>query len=438
MLTRGLKFAFLTLLSASRLAAAPAFEGSNKRQGSLLTDRIKNVVVLIQENRSFDSIVGDFSYRGDINGLRNVKFCNPVNVTDPSQGTVCATPTAPNIAADDPNHSISGDNMELFTTFHPNASSEEVMQGFVYEQEITFQTVNATRAAEAIEYYNENNLPTLTTLSEEFVLFDEWFCAVPGPTNPNRAYITAGTSYGHGSNDNAFNIAALPVRSVFQQLSENGITWINYYNSSFAPDSLFYSWTVSSGANMTNVKPLTQFYTDAEAGTLPQFTYINPECCNVQSFHPPSSMTDGQIFVKSIYETLRASPQWENTLFILTFDENGGFADHVPPPVGVPPGDNLTYTETSPDGMPYTFDFSRLGVRVPAWLISPWVGKSMIEHKGQNNGHVYTHTSILAFLANLWGLDYLTPRVAFSSTFEHLILEQPRDTPATLPMPFNF
>ncbi|KAF8223373.1 phosphoesterase [Tricholoma matsutake] len=430
-------FAILTLLSASRLAGA-AQSGNHGVGNSSLTDRIKNVVVLIQENRSFDSIVGDFSYSGDINGLLHTEYCNPVNVTDPTQGTICATPTAPNVAADDPNHSISGDNMELFSTFHPSASSKETMQGFVYEQAITFRTTNVTRAAEAIEYYSETNLPTLRTLSEEFVLFDEWFCAVPGPTNPNRAYLTSGTSHGHGSNDNAFNIAAIPVRSVFQQLSEYGVSWINYYNSSFAPDALFYNWTVSSGAATTNVKPLTQFFTDAKAGTLPQFSYINPECCSFQSFHPPSPIYDGQIFVKTVYEALRASPQWANTLFILTFDENGGFADHVPPPIGVPPGDNLTYTETAPDGVPFTFDFTRLGVRVPAWLISPWVGKSVIEHKGKNNGHVYTHTSILAFLANLWGLDFLTPRVAFSSTFERLILEKPRDTPQTLPLPVPF
>ncbi|KAF8486638.1 phosphoesterase family-domain-containing protein [Gautieria morchelliformis] len=197
-------------------------------------------------------------------------------------------------------------------------------------------------------------------------------------------------------------------------------TWINYSNASFAPDSLFYTCTKESGGAQTNIKPLTQLFTDAAAGTLPKFTYINPECCNVQSFHPPSPATEGEFFVKTIYETLRASPQWDHTLFILTFDEHGGFADHVPPPVGVPPGDNLTYTETAPDGLPFTLDFTRLG------------------HEGTNAGGAYTHTSILAFVAKLWDLDFLTPRVAFSSTFEHLILDAKRDTPTTLPEPVNF
>lgn len=86
-----------------------------------------------------------------------------------------------------------------------------------------------------------------------------------------------------------------------------------------------------------------------------------------------------------------------------------------------------------------TFDFTRLGVRVPTLVISPWVGKGVVENKGQNNGGEYTHTSILGFVNELWGLDSLTERVAYSSTFEHLITDDFRDdTPATLPDPFPY
>lgn len=144
--------------------------------------------------------------------------------------------------------------------------------------------------------------------------------------------------------------------------------------------------------------------------------------------------------LKGIYEAIRNGPQWEETLFILTFDEHGGFGDHVHPPHNIPAGDDLTYVETAQDGKNITFDFTRLGVRVPTLLISPWVGKGNIEHAGSNNGGEYTHTSILGFLQALWGLDTLTPRVAWSSTFEHLITDTLRtDTPAQLlnPEPFN-
>jgi phospholipase C len=319
------------------------------------------------------------------------------------------------------------------------------MRGFVTEQSVTFDTFNRSRAAEVINYYTPDQVRVFNAMAENFVLFDRWFAAVPGPTNPNRAYLTSGTSHGHGENDNAFLVYGLPQRSIFQQLSEANITWMNYQNSTtgpglgFNPDAAFYEWTLSSGASETNIAPLDQFYADAAAGTLPQFTYINPECCSYQSFHPPSPITLGENFISGIYDAVRGSPQWKDTLFILTFDEHGGFADHVPPPVNVPAGDDITYTETAQDGKNITFDFKRLGVRVPTLLISPWVGQGVVEGKGSNNGGEYTHTSILGFLQELWGLDTLTPRVAYSSTFEHLITDHFRDDAISeLPQPFPY
>ena len=434
----------LIVLGLSTLSAA----GPAKRNdhGSW-RDRIKNVVVLVEENRSFDTLCGGLSYNPSIDGLLGKTFCNPINVSSLNNGqSVCAQPIAANIAPDDPNHGISGVNVQLYSTYHPDEKAvkdeeeKATMMGFVSEQASSYKTVNVTRAAEAINYYSQDHIPVIASMAENFVLFDRWFAAVPGPTNPNRAYLTSGTSNGHGKNDNAFNVAALPQRSIFQQLSEKGISWINYSNTTgFQPDALFYQWTVASGKVATNIKPLSQYYTDAKAGTLPQFTYINPECCSFDSFHPPSPITTGEQFVKGIYEALRSSPQWEETLFILTFDEHGGFGDHVPPPVDIPAGDSLTYTETSPDGKNMTFDFTRLGLRVPTLLISPWVGKGVIETKGQNEGQEYTHTSIAAFIEKLWDMDTLTPRVEWSSTFEHLITHSRReDTPQTLPRPYQF
>jgi phospholipase C len=403
-------------------------------------EHIKNVVVLVEENRSFDTFAGGLSYNPSIDGLLHRSYCQPANVTSSGSPTVCAQPIALDVAPDDPNHSISGVNMQLFGTYHPAATSLETMLGFVTEQGATYNSSNITRISEAVNYYTEDHVRVFAAMAENFVLFDRWFAAVPGPTNPNRAYITSGTSHGHGYNDKSFLTAANTQRSIFQQLSEKGISWINYSNTTgFLPDSLFYSWTVSSGANLTNIKPLSQFYTDAAAGTLPQFTYLNPECCDYFSFHPPSPISLGESFIKGVYEALRASPQWDSTLFILTFDEHGGFADHVPPPENVPAGDSLTYTEKAPDGKNISFDFTRLGIRVPTLVISPWVGKGVVENKGSNQGGEYSHTSILAFLAKLWDLDILTPRVAWSATWEHLISDYFReDTPSTLPNAFPF
>ncbi|KAI9570697.1 extracellular phospholipase C [Boletus coccyginus] len=413
-------------------------------------EHIKNVVVLVQENRSFDSFFGYLSYRSDINNILHLqhKYCNPANITSTESTTICAGPAGPNVSPDDPNHSLSGVNYQLFSTYHPNASgSPEVLEqaermlGFVIEQEVTHGTYNLTRAAKVIQSLPEDMIPVYRTMAENYVLFDNWFCDVPGPTNPNRAYITSGTSHGHGMNDVAFTVFGLPQRSIFQQLDEANITWINYYNSSFNPDADFYNWTYASGRSKTNVLPIAQFFADAKAGTLPQFTWINPECCLYDSMHPPSPINMGEAWTKSIYEALRNSPQWDGILFLLTFDEHGGYADHVSPPVGVPPGDNLTYTERAQDGKNYTFSFDRLGIRVPTLVISPWVEKGALEHLGQN-GAIYSHSSLPAFISKLWNLDGgvpLTPRVFSAATFEHLITDDFRaDAPAVLPEPWGY
>ena len=437
----------LSLLVLAILASLSSASPTKRKEKASWQERIKHVVVLVEENRSFDTFAGGLSYRSDIDGVQHRRYCNPVNSTSATDTrSICAQPIAQNVAPDDPNHGISGVNFQIFETYHPDEAAAaagkqvETMQGFVTEHESTYKTTNVTRAAEVINYYSETHIRVFAEMAENFVLFDRWFAAVPGPTNPNRAYITSGTSNGHGRNDNAFNIAALPQRSIFQQLSEKNISWINYSNTTgFQPDALFYSWTAASGKAATNIKPLSQFYADAAAGTLPQFTYINPECCSYASFHPPSTITDGEAFIKSVYESLRASPNWNDTLFLLTFDEHGGFADHVPPPVNVPAGDILTYSEKAPDGKNITFDFKRLGIRVPTLLISPWVGKGVVEHKGRNAGGEYTHTSLAAWMAKLWGLDNLTPRTAYSATFEHLITDEFRDdTPRTLPAAYPY
>lgn len=207
-------------------------------------------------------------------------------------------------------------------------------------------------------------------------------------------------------------------------------------------DAWFFNWTITSG-NKGLAQPMTSFYADAANGTLPEFSFIDPSCCGVgtNSMHPTGLISDGEIFIKNIYDALRASPQWDETLFILTFDETGGFHDHVPPPLAVRP-DNLTYTETAANGEKYTFSFDRLGGRIPTILISPWVGKGMVEQKGKDsNGKTvsYSASSILRTLGYLWDFEPFTPRVEASASFEHLIRNEKRhDTPTALPEPNAF
>lgn len=114
---------------------------------------------------------------------------------------------------------------------------------------------------------------------------------------------------------------------------------------------------------MDNLVHASDLFSDLENGSLPTFSYYNVECCTMTSMHPTSNMAAGESMIKNIYDSLRASDYWEDTLLFINFDEHGGFADHVPPPSNIPaPGDNLNFNGTS-DGHNVTYDFTRLGVR---------------------------------------------------------------------------
>lgn len=143
--------------------------------------------------------------------------------------------------------------------------------------------------------------------------------------------------------------------------------------------------------------------------------------------------------IKHLYDSIRKSQYWDNVLLVINFDEHGGFADHVAPPVNVPaPEDGITYSGPS-DGFNVTYDFTRLGVRVPAFVISPYIAANTLIHdEGTNyaSNSAYTHTSFLHFLQNLWGLKGLNNRVQWAKTFEYIFQDEPRtDAMEELPIP---
>ena len=143
--------------------------------------------------------------------------------------------------------------------------------------------------------------------------------------------------------------------------------------------------------------------------------------------------------IKHLYDSVRKSRYWDNVLIIINFDEHGGFADHVPPPFNIPaPDDHKTFSGVS-DGHNVTFDFTRIGVRVPAFAISPFIAPNTLIHdRGTNyaSNSAYTHTSFLHFLQNLWELEGMNNRVQWAKTFEYIFQDSPRnDAPRELPPP---
>lgn len=209
-------------------------------------------------------------------------------------------------------------------------------------------------------------------------LFIRWFASVPSSTQPNRLYVHSGTSAGATSNIPAKLAKGYPQRTIFENLDDAGISFGIYYQN--IPATLFYR-------NLRKIKywgkfhPYgTSFKKDARDGKLPGYVVVEQRYTDTKSEpgnddHPSHDVYQGQMFVKEVYETLRASPQWNDTLFVITYDEHGGFYDHVTTPVrGVPSPDGIVGPE------PFLFKFDRLGVRVPTIAVSPWIEKGTGEY----------------------------------------------------------
>ena len=233
----------------------------------------------------------------------------------------------------------------------------------------------------------------------------------------------------------------MPQMSIFQKLTEIDVDWKAYNMNGSMKDVLWYEWIYS--ANKTDqIFDVSSFFTDAQNGNLAPFTYIVPSCCGVgtTSMHPSGRISDGEAYLKSIYEALRQGPQWDQTLFIITFDETGGFHDHMPPPLAPRP-DNLTVTVTNTNAANYTFEFNRLGGRLPHIMISPWI-RHGVENLGVNSdGDVlpYRATSLLSTLGHYYGFEPFNDRIRTAPTFDHVIGTTFRDDlPWDLPTPHPF
>ena len=181
------------------------------------------------------------------------------------------------------------------------------------------------------------------------------------------------------------------------------------------------------------------FAADINSTTQPyaqQFTFIEPDYGDFlgpytggSSQHPLDSVSGGERLIKEVYEAIRNSPLWENSLLIVTWDEHGGFYDHVVPPAAPSPGDKII----TPDASHFGFDFATYGPRVPAVVISPFIEKNRIDHR------LYDHTTVLASLREVFGGYPFTARDAKARSLLSLLSRtDPRqDAPTILPDPVD-
>lgn len=324
-------------------------------------------VVLMLENRSYDHVLGARALEGlPGDGLRpgmsNLDLDG--NVVRPFPATRSA------LCAIDPPHGWTAARSQF------NAGAND---GFVTAHQ---RSHGSRTAIEPMQYQTRETMPVTWELADHYTTCDRYFCSVMGPTWPNRMYWHTGQSNGINSND-------LPTQgfnwpSIHHRLDEAGVPWAYFYGNIAVP-----SFIMDLPGILDRLFPFTQFHDQALAGNLPPVVYIDP-AFYTNDDHPPLHPILGQQLIASIYTSLALSPQWKECTFIITYDENGGFFDHVAPP-------------KVPDDFAAQ-GFDQLGFRVPTTVVGPYV----------KPGHVssvqYDHTSVLKHLEKLHNLRPLTTR----------------------------
>lgn len=391
-------------------------------------DKIDHVVVIMMENRAFDHMLGYLSQENsEIQGLTGKEY-NQYDPFDPNSERVYVSHDAGYI---DPNfgHSYENTREQIFGS--DNSNGEPLMNGFVKNAE----HLSKGWGKEVMKCYNSKSAPVINTLAQEFAVFDQWFASHPGPTEVNRFFVHSGTAHGLVNNDEVREIFGLPQKTIYNHLVENNVTYNIYMEE--VSTTLFFS-RMRYQPFRSHYRFIDSFYKDAKQGTLPQYSFIEPRYFELfgkeaNDQHPSHDVAAGELLLRDIYKALRESPKWEKTLFLITYDEHGGFYDHFPAPQPVPNPDGINSEK------PY-FNFTRGGIRIPTIAISPWIPKNTVIHKAQGPTPTsqYEHTSILAFLKKLYNLpEFLTKRDAWAGTFEHIFsLDKPRtDCPKDLPIP---
>ena len=305
------------------------------------------------ENRSFDHLLG---WRKGADGRQA-----GLTYFDRDGHPHTTFPLAPDFAGcayHDPDHSYGGGRVQY---------NNGACDGFLRSGSDLFP----------IGYYRRRDLPFLGEAAVHFTLCDRYFCAFMGPTQPNRLYLHAGVT------DRMSNAGASSLPTIWDRLAERGLRG-RYYCSKYP----FLEWSWPGKYDSISF-PHSRFLTDCRSGNLPHVAYVDPAFGDNDD-HPNEDVRAGESFLYEVYRAVVTSPAWRRTLLVITFDEWGGFFDHVPPTL-------------APDVDPR---FALRGFRVPCLLISPFARRGYVAHG------VYDHTSILKMIEWRWKLAPLSIRDA--------------------------
>jgi len=385
-------------------------------------DQIEHIIVLMLENRSFDNLLG---WLYDPNGNRppfnqpppdNFDGLYGKNLSNPGPNG-SSVPVGKGSILTDPNPDPGEGYEEAYSQLYdvpaplladvpPDPPQPPAMQGFVSNYAAQSKVISSgTDPSLIMNCFTPAAVPVISSLAYYYGVCDHWFASIPTETYCNRSYVHAGTSSGYvnnkGGDDFLFDN---DTTTIFNLLEESQRSWKIYHGS----------WLITSLALLTQKKlwpyaldpnhfgHVSDFIKDAKRpGGLPSYAFIEPIYldslvwgpendmhpeANPFEFYGPSNIEQGEKLLSEVYQAVRTSPDWHKTMLIITFDEHGGCYDHVPPPPAEPP-DHVVIPSDQPGGS--GFRFNRLGVRVPAIIVSPFTkGQTVINE-------VFDHTSIL-------------------------------------------
>jgi phospholipase C len=374
---------------------------------------LQHVVVLMMENRSFDHMLGGLKARNPkIDGLTGNES-NP----DTTGALVKVQPLSEYQSQldPDPNHHFAAVNLQIFGDPSNGPPLHPTMQGFV--KSYFNQQQDVAHSREILYYFAPEKLPVLTTLATEFPVFNRWFSSIPGPTICNRAFAHYGTSFGQVSM-NLFYVGK-KYKSIYERLLAAKHTCKLYYYDEAS--------STMEVVNLLQNQPslfgtFSDFLNACDRNALPEYSFLEPNYTDHDALdgsgeaiacdqHPDHDVRAGEQFIATVYNRIRQNPKlWPNTALLVVYDEHGGIYDHVSPPACAPDGFSATPADTGThDG----FKFDRLGVRVPAILVSPWV------QKGSVIDEVFEHACIPGTITEflLGTYDARSPREIASSNF---------------------
>jgi len=413
--------------------------------------QIKHVIVVMLENRSFDSICGWLYKPGmlpqprqflpptsarEYDGLKS-SFFNPADAeyfTGKSTGTVrvgnqAASTTDPD---PDPEETFSNVTYQLFGPESPSIHPRWPNLGFVVNYADVTGKADSAENVQIMEPFSPAQLPVISALAANFAISDRYFCSVPSQTWPNRSFIHAGTSNGNVNNGNPPNPFDWNVRTIFNVLEELHADWRVYSDTGIVPP-LTRLMFPSLWPHGDHFHHFDDFKRDCARGNLGQYTFLEPSfLINPNDQHPPHDVVAGEQFLFDIWQAVSQSPGWKETLLMITYDEHGGTYDHVHPPFGAACPD----AKSKPGKEGFTFD--RFGVRVPTVLVSPWIQAGTVFRSPTETP--YDHTSLLATLRDWLPIPEAkmlpSARITAAPTFEHVLnlLSARTDLP-TIPRP---